>query len=145
MQRIATKDVHLKEENITIRKGQRIAVDATRVSDSTLYENPEKFDIYRWMRMRETHETAAKAHFVSTSPDHLSFGHGMHACPGRFFAANEVKIALCFLLLNYDWELAPGTTARLLSFGTGHMIDPQSTLRYKRREAEIDLETLKCE
>lgn len=145
MNRVATKDVHVKEEDFTIHKGQRIAVDATQYTDPTLYENPEKCDIYRWSRMRDSPEHASKAHFVSTSPEHLAFGHGMHACPGRFFAANEIKIALCYLLLKYDWELAPGTTAKQTSFGVNHGLDPKSTLIYKRREADIDLDALNFE
>lgn len=144
MHRIATKDIHLAEENITIRKGQYVMADAygTNLPPN---ENPEKFDIYRWLRLRESPEFANKAHFVSTSPEHLAFGHGMHACPGRFFAANEIKIALSFLLLKYDWELAPGTTAETTSFGVNYMVNPKSALRYRKREAEIDLEALKFE
>jgi cytochrome P450 len=142
MHRIATKDIYLKEENITIRKGQYVMVDASQEDN---FENPEKFDIYRWVRLRDTPEYANRAHFVSTSPEHLAFGHGMHACPGRFFAANEIKVALCYLLLNYDWELALGTTLEPLTFGLHSMINPKSTLRYRKREAEIDLNALKCE
>jgi hypothetical protein len=28
----------------------------------------------------------------------------MHACPGRFFASNEVKVAVIFLLLRFEWK-----------------------------------------
>lgn len=145
MQRIAMKDVHLKGENITLRKGQHVTVDSTGDAYPNVFPNPEKFDIYRWLRLRETPDFANKAHFVSTSPEHLGFGHGMHACPGRFFAANEVKLTLCYLLLNYDWELAPGTTAEVGTFGLSNFIYPGSKLRYKRREAEIDLAALSFE
>lgn len=145
MRRIATKDIHLTEENITIHKGQYVVVDNTQGTDPAVYENPEKFDIYRWLRLRETPEFANKSHFVSTSPEHLGFGHGAHSCPGRFFAANEIKLALCFLLLRYDWELAPETTIEPIRFGTSFMMGPKSTLRYRRRDAEIDLKSLKFE
>lgn len=143
MRRIATKEVRLESENITIPKGQYVAVDATQGQNPAVFENPEKFDMYRWLRLRETEEYAHTAHFVSTSPDHLAFGHGMHACPGRFFATNEIKLALCFLLLNYDWELAPGTTLTPLTLGVFYVVDPRSTLRYKKRESEIKMEDLK--
>jgi cytochrome P450 len=145
MHRVATQDVHLKDENITIRKGQHVTVDDTGDNYPDLFPNPKKFDIYRWLRLRETPGFANKAHFVSTSPEHLGFGHGMHACPGRFFAANEIKVILCHLLLNYDWVLGPGTTPTLSTFGTSYYVNPQSILRYRRREAEIDLAGLKCE
>ncbi|KAL8321744.1 hypothetical protein RB597_007842 [Gaeumannomyces tritici] len=56
-----------------------------------------KFDIYRFYRIRENAEARAeaKAQLVSTSPDFVApFGYGKHACPGRFFAAAEIKIIL---------------------------------------------------
>ena len=120
MHRVATKDVHIAEENITILKGQYVMVDDTHGRNLPPTEDLEKFDIYRWLRLRETPEFANKAHFVSTSPDHLAFGHGMHACPGRFFATVEPT-----------------------SFGINYLVNPKSTLRYRKREAEIDLEALK--
>ncbi len=38
----------------------------------------------------------------------MPFGFGRHACPGRFFAANEIKLVLAQLLLNYDMKLPEG-------------------------------------
>ena len=43
-----------------------------------------------------------------TEPDNLVFGHGIHACPGRFFAVNETKLLLAELILNYAWRYKPG-------------------------------------
>lgn len=34
----------------------------------------------------------------------LSWGYGKHACSGRFFAANEIKIIFSYFLLNYDFK-----------------------------------------
>jgi cytochrome P450 len=34
----------------------------------------------------------------------LGFGFGKHACPGRFFALNEVKMFVAHMVLNYDVE-----------------------------------------
>ncbi|KAJ7351401.1 hypothetical protein DFH08DRAFT_860414 [Mycena albidolilacea] len=39
---------------------------------------------------------------VTTSPNHVVYGHGRHACPGRFFAATQLKTALAHVLMNYD-------------------------------------------
>jgi len=43
--------------------------------------------------------------FVTTSPDSLAFGHGNHACPGRFFASNEIKVVLVEFLRNWEFRL----------------------------------------
>jgi cytochrome P450 len=43
--------------------------------------------------------------FVTTSLESLNFGHGNHACPGRFFASNEMKVTLIELLRSWDFRL----------------------------------------
>jgi cytochrome P450 len=43
--------------------------------------------------------------FVTTSSDSLVFGHGNHACPGRFFASNEIKVVMIELLRSWDFRL----------------------------------------
>ena len=42
--------------------------------------------------------------FVSTGPTHLAFGHGKHACPGRFILDFELKMILCRVFGGYDLE-----------------------------------------
>ncbi|KAK3068494.1 hypothetical protein LTS18_000643 [Coniosporium uncinatum] len=32
----------------------------------------------------------------------MAFSHGRHACPGRFFAANQLKLLLAQIVLGYD-------------------------------------------
>ncbi|KAJ7124673.1 cytochrome P450 [Mycena crocata] len=79
------------------------------------YENPDVFDGFRFSREREATADRAKEreagtgpaevfknHMITTNANHLVFGHGKHACPGRFFAAAELKAMLAHILLNYD-------------------------------------------
>ncbi|KAF2258815.1 cytochrome P450 monooxygenase-like protein [Lojkania enalia] len=142
MRRIALKDITISG-GLTIRKGQRIGVDAFNMLDSNIHAQPEKYDMYRFMRMREDPANAIKAQLVSTSPEHLEFGHGVYACPGRFLAADEIKIALCHLLLKYDWKLAPGASLEFMVAAFFQNVNPANKLLYRRRKEEIDLETLK--
>lgn len=79
---------------------------------------------------------------VSTTPDHLGFGHGVHACPGRFFAANEIKIALIFVLLNYDWKLPEGVKAKIDEFGVSLSTDATVQVLVRRREDDFDLSAI---
>ncbi|KAL8337645.1 hypothetical protein RB598_006509 [Gaeumannomyces tritici] len=127
-----------------LRKGDLVAVDE-HAGLWDQHENPEKFDMYRFRRMRETAGGEHKAQLVSTTPEHMVFGLGKYACPGRFFAANEVKIALCHLLLKYDWELAPGTPTDPIVAGGLPAIDPATRLRRRVRVPEIDLDALEVE
>ncbi|KAH8745355.1 cytochrome P450 monooxygenase-like protein [Diaporthe sp. PMI_573] len=141
MRRMATKDIKL-DEGITIRRGERIVVDASSMKDTKIYEDVDRYDIYRFRRMREDPAKMNKAQLVTTSPDHLAFGHGLHACPGRFFASNEVKVALCHLLLKYDWKLAPGNTVDPLVAGVSRQVNPKTVIMFRRRKEELDIDSL---
>ncbi|KAF6825831.1 trichothecene c-8 hydroxylase cytochrome p450 monooxygenase [Colletotrichum plurivorum] len=106
--------------------------------DPSTYENPDAFDGYRFLRMREKGQEAA-SQLVTTSINHLGFGHGEHACPGRFFAASEAKIVIVQLLLKYDMRLESDAEPVLLRFGFAEEADPNLKVLVKRREEEIAL------
>lgn len=46
-----------------------------------------------------------KFQMVSANKQNMNWGYGRHACPGRFFAAVEVKIFVATVVMNYDVEL----------------------------------------
>lgn len=74
--------------------------------DPSFFPEAETFDYLRFYNKRISEPGAAnKYQFVSTSPTHINFGHGNAACPGRFFASNEIKMLLAHVLLNYDVKL----------------------------------------
>ncbi|KAH6860614.1 cytochrome P450 monooxygenase-like protein [Alternaria rosae] len=144
MRRQARRTVVLPD-GLVINKGEQIAVDGFNMSDPDIYPDPHKYDIYRYHRMRAGADraTVSQAHLVSTGPNNLSFGHGAQGCPGRFFAANEMKIALCHLLLKFDWQLAEGTDLESkFLFGETEALSKVNKLRFRRRKEELDLEGL---
>ncbi|KAI8287264.1 Cytochrome P450 monooxygenase [Colletotrichum sp. SAR11_57] len=126
---------------------RRLATENIELSsgfDDEWYDNPEQYDGYRFLRMRNTDEEK-HAHLVSASPKHTAFGYGQHACPGRFFAANELKIAVAHLLLKYDWKLADETrNPTPVPFGMALLPDPNVKFLIRRRKEEIDLNSLEC-
>ncbi|KAF5544619.1 ent-kaurene oxidase [Fusarium mexicanum] len=124
---------------IQIKRGQKVAVTSTHMWSDNNYDMAKEFKPYRFMS--DTEKTSS---LVSTSPKHLGFGHGMHVCPGRFFAANEVKIALCHLLLKYDWKFKDDKKPEPVAFGMAYVANPFAKLMIRRREEELDLSTLNC-
>ncbi|EGY14256.1 ent-kaurene oxidase [Verticillium dahliae VdLs.17] len=144
MRRMAVEDVTFPDGTL-IRKGAHIAINNTSFSRAEVYEDYEKFDIYRFKRMRDEPGKEHTAQLVSTSLNHLSFGHGKFACPGRFFVSNELKLALCHLLLKYDWKSTPGVSHDPLVLGTTIMHNPETSIQFRRRKEEIDLESLEIE
>ena len=56
--------------------------------------------------------------------------------PGRFFAANELKALLAFLVVNYDFKLAEGTERPLnLYFAEQVVPDPTAKLLFRKRQS----------
>ncbi|CAI7635633.1 unnamed protein product [Penicillium bialowiezense] len=145
MRRLATKDVSLSD-GMFIPKNTTILFPADAMWDPDFYENPEEFDPYRYMRMRESPNRQAQtaAQLVSPSPNHLGWGFGQHACPGRFFAANELKIALCQLLLKYDFKLDQERLPEIRRHGTSRTADPVAKLVIRRREDDAAVKDLPC-
>ncbi|ENH66198.1 Ent-kaurene oxidase, partial [Fusarium oxysporum f. sp. cubense race 1] len=139
--RQAMADITLPNGDV-IKKGEKIVCDTTHMWNGDYYEEAAKFDGYRFLRMREASEQDKHPHLVSTSFDHLGFGHGNHACPGRFFAANEIKIALCHMLLKYDWKLADGVVPKPSGFGMAYLPDLQAKLLIRRRTEELDIDSI---
>jgi hypothetical protein len=132
-------------DGTNIPKGNMISILQDRHLDPSVYEQPDNFDAWRYIKLAE--KTGDKNHwmFVTTSPNHIGFGHGVYACPGRFFAANEIKIALTFMLLRYDWRIE--TLEQRLKDGKSpvvyiaetYFLDPKIKIEFRRRTPEIDI------
>jgi cytochrome P450 len=138
MNRYVEREFELSDGTV-IPKGSRFFV-AGAYTDPAVYENPEKFDAFRFARKRmEPGQTNAWGH-VTTSASHMGFGHGQHACPGRFFASNEIKVALCHLLLKYDFELLDGEVPLAYKFEGSNSVSIESKIRIRRRKEEISVD-----
>ncbi|CZT12184.1 related to gibberellin cluster-GA14-synthase [Rhynchosporium agropyri] len=138
MNRTASADIQLSE-GTKLPKGSRIAVSAVNMWDPKIYPDPSKFDGYRFLNMRKNSENGNAAHFVTIGPNHLAFGLGKHACPGRFFVGTEVKVALCFLLLRYDMELSDAENSNPIINGRTMAANVFAKIRIRRREEDVPL------
>lgn len=94
--------------------GVAISIPETIHLDDGEFENAKEFDGFRFSRPLEEDEGAQgldnrsdtkPKFFTTTSMNYLRLGHGHGSCPGRFFAAQEIKIILSLLLMNYDIRL----------------------------------------
>ncbi|KAM5452933.1 hypothetical protein McanMca71_007525 [Microsporum canis] len=103
--------------------------------DPQLWENPEKFDGFRFERLRASEGNEHKYQATSIGLESLSFGLGTHACPGRFFAINEIKILLAHLIMNYDWAFPEGRgRPENITLISALLIDPNSEVLCRRRQ-----------
>ncbi|KAK0615418.1 Cytochrome P450 monooxygenase pyr3 [Lasiodiplodia hormozganensis] len=118
-------------------KGCITAFPTLVMHDPEMYgPDPLKFDGRRYLRMRQQPGQENKGQFVTTSADHFGFGHGKFACPGRFMAANVLKIMIVHLLLRYDWKLAEGARKSLVE--SELRPDPSTVVLCKLRTSEFE-------
>jgi cytochrome P450 len=92
-----------------VPKGLRIAVPGYSVlQDPEIYPEPKKYEPLRFYNARhdenDGYVKSARNALPTTSQDFLAWGLGRNACPGRFFASNEIKMMLAYMLLHYDIE-----------------------------------------
>ncbi|KAL1639495.1 hypothetical protein SLS58_007927 [Diplodia intermedia] len=145
MNRVAIAPVQLSDGTV-IPKGATVAVPTLHMQEAggTWGTNPTTFDGARFLRMRQEPGNENRWQFVTTSVEHLGFGHGKHACPGRFFASNEIKIAVAHLLLKYDWQFEEGRNRpKTVNDGTGQNLpDAKAAVEFRARTPEIDIDSL---
>ncbi|KAJ6442429.1 cytochrome P450 monooxygenase [Purpureocillium lavendulum] len=139
MRRMALQDLTLSDGTF-VPKGHSIGISSHNMwTDESIHSDPHTWNPYRWVAMRDDPSKRHLSHLVTTSPEHLAWGHGAHACPGRFFAAEEAKIAVLSILLKYDLELPEGVVPKRREYGISMSHDPFLNLRVRRREAEIQV------
>jgi Cytochrome P450 len=105
MKRVAVND-HTFSDGTTVPRGTTVAVavDSTHLNEK-FYSDALKFDPFRFVKLKEQDNTGRRFNLVTTGVDSLGFGHGRHACPGRFFAACVLKLMLAHVVMNYDVKL----------------------------------------
>ncbi|KAI0059967.1 cytochrome P450 [Artomyces pyxidatus] len=92
---------------ITVPPGTILTCNTRAVHhDAAHYDHPDVFDPSRLDDLSK--KEWAKHQMVSTSTEHLAFGLGVHACPGRFFVATEMKLMLAHIVVTYDVKFDEG-------------------------------------
>ena len=117
--------------------GTNITVATSAIAhDPMLWEEPDRFDGFRFAKLRQTPGNENRYQFATTGPESMFFGHGKHACPGRFFAANEIKLFLVYLIMNYDVKLPEGMgrPANMPQALGGVRPDPEAKMLMRRRK-----------
>ncbi|CAH0051925.1 unnamed protein product [Clonostachys solani] len=104
---------------LNIPRGTLLGIPVQAIHyDDSIYPNPSEFQPFRFVQSQsidnvtdafkdmESISTSGEPAKTSATLDgrFLSFGYGKHACPGRFFALNELKIFVAEMVLNYNFE-----------------------------------------
>ncbi|KAJ9053660.1 hypothetical protein DSO57_1022063 [Entomophthora muscae] len=98
--RITTHD-HVTQAGITIPKQSLLALDVSSLHfNEDVYPSPLEYNPFRFVGSRQS------ATHIDAS--YIGFGSGLHACPGRFFAVQEVTAIMATLLRGYDFAPEDG-------------------------------------
>ncbi|KAG0648808.1 Tenellin biosynthesis B [Hyphodiscus hymeniophilus] len=146
------------EDGIPLPRGAMVSILAHPAQcDGEYFSDPEKFDPFRFSRQREQARSGTTTPasengdasdcaqrskdgsltVVSTGPQHIIFGHGRHACPGRFLLDFELKMIMAHLFAHYDVELLPeydGKRPQAKWVAEATMPPGEGKIRVRRRE-----------
>ncbi|TDZ24976.1 Cytochrome P450 monooxygenase ccsG [Colletotrichum orbiculare MAFF 240422] len=103
--------------------------------DADNYPDPDKFDGYRFLRLRETVDPN-RFHYASVSDSSLGFGAGIHACPGRFLSAVVMKFFLVHFMTAYELKYEHGGTERLPNLYNDNTSRPNPTVNLLVRKRQ---------
>ncbi|KAK5996453.1 Cytochrome P450 monooxygenase iccF [Cladobotryum mycophilum] len=147
---ITKEGVHNPDLGMTFPRGTILVANLQGIHhDADIFENSDAYDPLRYSREREAWdrksddekqsdpaEGARVRGFgsVTTSDTHLTFSHGRHACPGRFFVAYELKLIMAYLLLNYDIKLV-GEPLEKKFLGAGIVPPVRASMQIRRKKA----------
>ena len=132
--RLAVEDCVIS--GVLIPEGTMVAanmVDA-HFHPSMWGETASEFDPYRFIKLEKA---TGKAIQLPTSTLYtMTFGYGRHACPGRFFAGQEMKLLMAYFLKNYDlkFENGEGERPKNFWFGMGNVPNGNARVLMKRRK-----------
>ncbi|KAI1078736.1 hypothetical protein F5B20DRAFT_591291 [Whalleya microplaca] len=110
-----------------IPKGFDVGIPTDQVHHDARFwgSDPKIFNPDRWLRREDP--------VTYVENDFYGFGHGRHACVGRFFASRLMKIMLIHINFTYEMKLVPGQGEGHFGFGFMHApVDLKVKLR--RRE-----------
>ncbi|KMU72207.1 cytochrome P450 [Coccidioides immitis RMSCC 3703] len=136
LRRIVTRRTVLSDGTV-LPKGAFVTFAGNNM-DPSVYPNPDVFDAYRFLRLRGKHNDGFQ--YTGLSTDMIQFGYGSWACPGRFLAVTELKLALVLFLMEFDFCLDETSQEYVRHSAGANMSNRGATIKVRRRkEKEIDL------
>ncbi|KAL0579192.1 hypothetical protein V5O48_002814 [Marasmius crinis-equi] len=110
LNRKALVDFTLSDGTV-IPAGTTVGIAAFPVHrDENNYGDASRFDPLRFYDIREKEGRSVRHQMMTPEPGYVAFGMGKHACPGRFFAAVELKALVSHALLTYDLKYDEGVS-----------------------------------
>ena len=135
---VVGRDGFVTRSGLVIPRGNIVAVPGKNIArDERVYDDAGTFKPFRFAEKRKEEGVEfikrARQAAPTTTAEFLPFGHGKHACPGRFFAVSEMKLILGYMVMNYDVEILDERPADIY-VGVAKLPPLASKIRVRRRE-----------
>ncbi|KAF8997366.1 cytochrome P450 [Cyathus striatus] len=139
MSRIVSNPAGFKfHDGTTLPYGTFLSCGAYSIHhDHELYDKSDEFDGFRFCKDDGSETTEFKQRIVNSSFDFVAFGRGTHACPGRFYAATQMKIIFSQIIMSYDVSYT-GDPPKTKWYGEGCIADPESRIIVRRTSGSRD-------
>ncbi|PBK94083.1 cytochrome P450 [Armillaria gallica] len=132
MRRKARKDFAFSDGTV-IPAGTQVAVVSWCAHlDEKNYEDPLEFKPWRFSEGRKQEGDGTRRQMTTPSLDFIFFGHGRSICPGRFFAVNELKALMCYVLMNFDVKTG-NKVPPCMWFSSERFPNPSSKVSFRKR------------
>ncbi|KAK1225933.1 hypothetical protein PQX77_011132 [Marasmius sp. AFHP31] len=137
VRRLALRDFVFSNGTV-IPAGTMMAVSISGLHfDEDQYSNPYEFDGFRSYKQREEEGESLKHQMITLQTNFIAFGIGKHACPGRFFAVNEIKALVSHTLMYYDLKLDESEAAPKTEEFSGRIYSNSKTrVMFRKRQGK---------
>lgn len=103
--------------------------------DDQFYQDGHEFKPFRFSEIREEDGEFIKHQMITPNSQYVFFGIGRHACPGRFFAVNELKTLLAHLLMTYDVKFEnEGVLPEMQWYGVSSIPNREAEVLFRKRK-----------
>ena len=118
-----------------LRQGVTVCISGYSMHhDKSIYPDPFQFQYDRFMQSSRGEVGVPHKAATTTEPVYGIWGHGKHACPGRFFAVDMIKMIVASLIRNFEIKQLPQRPGNVWIGDTP--IPPRSaTIQIRRRTA----------
>lgn len=127
-------------DGTSLPQGTRLAVASDAlVNDITRVPGASAPDMFSPFRYVDSDDSVSKQHigkmaFHATTAQNMAFGYGKYACPGRFYAAAEIKLVIGHLITRYDFKFPDGAKRpKNYTVDTDMYPDLQASLLMRKR------------
>lgn len=148
----ATRFPRSVERQLTLRDGTVLpagacldAVFSPLLRDPKYYPDPERFDPYRFVKLRSGevpdpngYRNKDQYQFIAANKEDIFWSYGYHACPGRFFAVMQIKLAITYFLSRFEIQRPGGSREKVepISVINGKIPDFSAVFEVKARPKE---------